>query len=201
MPADDSTRRRHVLLVDVTQAASEVSRLSTKPAISTCRWSPVSARAATAWSAGPCSWRSCCPNPGVRPATGPRHPAGAGWRGGPMLRQRRHDGYVSEVDDDQLAALRRLRVAFGFVEVVEVISHDPAAAPDESQEAGMADPGRMTPEERKQAYALLTRALSDPNWRTASQALDDLMRKLLVVHRLLEAEECLAKRKPSAEPT
>jgi hypothetical protein len=27
MPADDTTRRRHVLLVDVTQAASEVSRL------------------------------------------------------------------------------------------------------------------------------------------------------------------------------
>jgi hypothetical protein len=45
----------------------------------------------------------------------------------------------------------------------------------------MADPGRMTPEEPKQAHALLTRALGDPNWRTASQALDDLMRKLLVV--------------------
>jgi hypothetical protein len=27
MPTDDTTRRRHVLLVDVTQAASEVSRL------------------------------------------------------------------------------------------------------------------------------------------------------------------------------
>jgi hypothetical protein len=27
MPAGDTTRRRHVLLVDVTQAASEVSRL------------------------------------------------------------------------------------------------------------------------------------------------------------------------------
>jgi hypothetical protein len=78
----------------------------------------------------------------------------------------------------------------------------PAAAPDESVVgARMADLGRMTPEERKQAHALLTRALSDPNWRTASQALDDLMRKLLVVHRLLEAEERLAKRKPSAEPT
>jgi hypothetical protein len=60
-------------------------------------------------------------------------------------------------------------------------------------------PGRMTPEERKQAHALLTRALSDPNWRTASQALDDLMRKLLVVHRLLEAEECLAKRERPAD--
>jgi hypothetical protein len=27
MPADDTTRRRHALLVDVTQAAAEVSRL------------------------------------------------------------------------------------------------------------------------------------------------------------------------------
>ena len=108
---------------------------------------------------------------------------------------------MPEVDDDQLAALRRLRAAFGFVEVVEVISHDPdddpAAAPDESiQGARMADPGRMPPEEQEQAQALLTRALSDPNWRTASQALDDLMRKLLVVHRLLEAEERLAERQP-----
>jgi hypothetical protein len=48
----------------------------------------------------------------------------------------------------------------------------------------------------KQAHALPTRAVSDPNWRTASRALDDLMRKLLVVHRLLEAEERLAKRQP-----
>jgi hypothetical protein len=104
---------------------------------------------------------------------------------------------VPEVDDDQLAALRRLRVAFGPIEVVEVISHDPAAAPDESmQKARMADPGRMMREERKQAHALLTRVLSDPNWRTAGQALDDLMRKLLVIHRLLEAEERLARRKP-----
>jgi hypothetical protein len=64
----------------------------------------------------------------------------------------------------------------------------------------MADPRRMTPEEKAQAHALLTRAVSDPNWRTASQALDDLMRKLLVVHRLLEAEERLAKRRPRAAP-
>jgi hypothetical protein len=64
----------------------------------------------------------------------------------------------------------------------------------------MADQGRMAPEERKLAYALITRALSDPNWRTASQALDDLMRKLLVVHRLLEAEERLAKREPRPDP-
>jgi hypothetical protein len=32
---------------------------------------------------------------------------------------------VPEVDDDQLAALRRLRAAFGFVEIIEVISNDP----------------------------------------------------------------------------
>ena len=74
---------------------------------------------------------------------------------------------MPEVDDDQLAALRRLRAGFGFVEVVEVIGHNPdddlAATPDESmQEARMADPRRMTPEERRQAQTLLTRALSDP---------------------------------------
>jgi hypothetical protein len=112
-----------------------------------------------------------------------------------------HCGSVPEVDDAQLAALRRLRAAFGFVEVVEVISHDPAAAPDESiQGASMADLGRMTPEEQEQAHVLLTRALSDPSWRSASQALDDLMRKLLMVHRLLEADERLAKRRPGSEP-
>ena len=63
----------------------------------------------------------------------------------------------------------------------------------------MADPGRMTPEERKQAHALLVRAVSDPNWRTASQALDDLMGKLLVIRRLLEAEERLPKRERRAD--
>jgi hypothetical protein len=35
--------------------------------------------------------------------------------------------------------------------------------------------------------------------QAARQALDELMRKLLVVHRLLEAEERLAKREPPAE--
>jgi hypothetical protein len=44
----------------------------------------------------------------------------------PMLRPCwRHDGCVPEADDDQLPALRRLRAAFGPIEVVEVISHDP----------------------------------------------------------------------------
>jgi hypothetical protein len=63
----------------------------------------------------------------------------------------------------------------------------------------MTDPRRVTPEEQEQAHALLTRALSDPNWRNASEALDDLMRKLLVVYRLLEAEERLAKRERRAD--
>jgi hypothetical protein len=114
---------------------------------------------------------------------------------------------VPEVDDDQLAALRRLRAAFGFVEIIEVINHaegderDDLAAPSVEPIEGvrMADPGRMTLEEREQAHALLARAVSDPDWETASQALDDLLRKLLVVHRLLAAEERLAKREPRAD--
>jgi hypothetical protein len=32
---------------------------------------------------------------------------------------------VGQVDPDQDAALRRLRPAFGFVEVLEVIDHEP----------------------------------------------------------------------------
>jgi hypothetical protein len=40
---------------------------------------------------------------------------------------------VPEVDDDQLAALRRLRAAFGFVEIIEIISHDPDDDPTAAQ--------------------------------------------------------------------
>lgn len=108
---------------------------------------------------------------------------------------------MAEVDDDQFAALRRLRAAFGVVEVVEIISHDPAAVPEEAIEgASTADARRMTREEHEQALAPLNRAVRDPDWQAASQALDDLMRKLLVVHRLLEAEERLAKRQRPANP-
>ena len=64
----------------------------------------------------------------------------------------------------------------------------------------MADPRRMTPEEHGQAHALLVRAVTDPDWQAASQALDDLMGKLLVVRRLLEAEERLPTRTPRADP-
>jgi hypothetical protein len=47
---------------------------------------------------------------------------------------------------------------------------------------------------------LLVRAVSDPNWQAASQALDDLMGKLLVLRRLLEAEERLPTRGPRPNP-
>jgi hypothetical protein len=58
----------------------------------------------------------------------------------------------------------------------------------------MADPRRMTPAEHGEAHALLVRAVTDSDWQVASQALDDLMGKLLVIRRLLEAEERLPKR-------
>jgi hypothetical protein len=40
-----------------------------------------------------------------------------------------HHGWVPEVDDDQLAALRRLRAAFGFVEIISHDAGDDLAAP------------------------------------------------------------------------
>jgi hypothetical protein len=114
---------------------------------------------------------------------------------------------VPEVDDDQLAALRRLRAAFGFVEIIEVVRHDPVVSDDPEDDQGggtgelgegarMADPRRMTPEEHGEAHALLVKAVTDPDWQAASQAVDDLMGKLLVVRRLLEAEERLPQRAP-----
>ena len=64
----------------------------------------------------------------------------------------------------------------------------------------MADPRRMTPEEHGQAHALLVRAVTDPDWQAASQALDELMGKLIVLHQLLEAEQRLPRREPRADP-
>ena len=58
----------------------------------------------------------------------------------------------------------------------------------------------MTPEEHGEAHALLVKAVSDPDRQAASQALDDLMSKLLVIRRLLEAEERLPTRPPRADP-
>ena len=66
--------------------------------------------------------------------------------------------------------------------------------------ARMADPRRMTPEEHGEAHALLVRVVTDPDWQAAGQALDDLMGKLLVIRRLLEAEERLPKREPRPDP-
>ena len=42
--------------------------------------------------------------------------------------------------------------------------------------------------------------VTDPHWQAASQALEDLMGKLLVIRRLLEAEERLPKREPWTDP-
>jgi hypothetical protein len=60
----------------------------------------------------------------------------------------------------------------------------------------MADPRRMTSEEHGEAHALLVKVVTDPDWQAASEALDDLMGKLGVVRRLLEAEERLPQRAP-----
>ena len=60
----------------------------------------------------------------------------------------------------------------------------------------MADPRRMTPEEHGEAHALLVRAITDPDWQAAGQALDDLVGKLLGIRRLLEAEQHLPQRAP-----
>jgi hypothetical protein len=65
----------------------------------------------------------------------------------------------------------------------------------------MADPRRMTPAEHGEAHALLVRVVTDPDRHAASQALDDLMGKLLVMRRLLKAEERLPKRERPANPT
>ena len=43
---------------------------------------------------------------------------------------------MPEVDDDQLAALRRLRAAFGFVQIIEVVRHDPAVSDDVEDDRG-----------------------------------------------------------------
>jgi hypothetical protein len=41
---------------------------------------------------------------------------------------------VAHVDPDQEAALRRLRAAFGFVEVLEIVDHHPSEDPAGDQE-------------------------------------------------------------------
>jgi hypothetical protein len=64
----------------------------------------------------------------------------------------------------------------------------------------MADPRRMTPEEHGEAHALLVKAVTDPDWQAANKALDELMGTLIVLHRLLEADEHLPRREPRPHP-
>jgi hypothetical protein len=53
---------------------------------------------------------------------------------------------VAEVDPDQLAALRRLRAAFGFVEVLEVVEHEPGRDPAPDQAPLVDDDQAAEPE-------------------------------------------------------
>jgi hypothetical protein len=47
----------------------------------------------------------------------------------------------------------------------------------------------MTPAELTEAGELLRRAVTTPASAAASDALDELLRRLLVLHRVLEAEQ------------
>jgi hypothetical protein len=53
----------------------------------------------------------------------------------------------------------------------------------------MTDPRRMTPEEFREAEGLLRQAATTRAPAEASAALDELMRRLLTLHRVLEAEQ------------
>jgi hypothetical protein len=48
---------------------------------------------------------------------------------------------MAEVDPEQEAALRRLRAAFGFVEVLRIIDHDPGQDQDDDQFTEEGEPG------------------------------------------------------------
>jgi hypothetical protein len=67
MPKDDVTRRRHVLLVDVTQAASEVSRLVHEARDLNLPVEPGVRTGETRSSAGPLFLRRCCHDRTARP--------------------------------------------------------------------------------------------------------------------------------------
>jgi hypothetical protein len=73
-----------------------------------------------------------------------------------LSRRTGHHGRVPEVDDDQLAALRRLRAAFGPIEVVKVVRNYPVISNDPEDDrlegtgqlgggARMADPAADDP--------------------------------------------------------
>jgi hypothetical protein len=46
---------------------------------------------------------------------------------------------MAEVDPDQLAALRRLRAAFGFVEVLRIVDHDDDQGQDDDEPLDQSD--------------------------------------------------------------
>ena len=47
------------------------------------------------------------------------------------------------------------------------------------------NPNRMGLEEQTEAHALLAKAANHPDWRVAGHALDELICRLLLLHRLL----------------
>ena len=63
------------------------------------------------------------------------------------------------------------------------------------------NPNRMGLEEQTQAHALLAKAANHPDSRFASHALDELMRRLLVLHRLLEARSAWPRLVPPSDNT
>ena len=67
MPEDRIPARRHALLVDVTQAASEVSRLVHEARDLHLPWSLGSARAARRWFAGPSCSKTSFPELTAKP--------------------------------------------------------------------------------------------------------------------------------------
>jgi hypothetical protein len=46
---------------------------------------------------------------------------------------------MAELDPDQLAALRRLRIAFGFVELLRVVDHEAAQDQGDAGTAGKSE--------------------------------------------------------------
>ena len=63
MPEENVTRRRHALLVDITQTAGEVSRLVHEARDLHLPVEPGVREGRDALSAGRCCWRRCCPDP------------------------------------------------------------------------------------------------------------------------------------------
>jgi hypothetical protein len=63
------------------------------------------------------------------------------------------------------------------------------------------NPNRMGLEEQTEAHALLAKAANHPDSGVASHALDELMRRLLVLHRLLEPRSAWPRLVPPRDTT